>query len=479
MHSLSLHTDLYQLNMAYAYFNDNTHEKRAIFEAYFRKNPFNNGYAIFAGVERIVDYINKFEFLDSDIDYLRSLNIYSEEFLTYLKNMKFTGTLRIAKEGEVVFANEALLVVDAPLIQAQIIETALLNIVNFQTLIATKASRMRMVAKDKGLFEFGARRAQELDAALWGARAAIIGGFDGTSLVLAGKKFGLNVVGTHAHSFVQVYHDEKVAFEKYAATHKHCTFLVDTYDTLKSGVPNAIAVAKTFDPEKNVFDAIRIDSGDLAYESKEARKLLDEAGFKNTKIIVSNDLDEGTIAALSLEGAKIDSYGIGTKLITAFDQPALGAVYKVVSIEEDGHMVDVIKLSDSSEKITTPGIKEVYRVINNKTCRSEGDYITLASEDIDTSKPIKMFEEANPLIYKMINDYTLKNIHISLYENGELVYDLPSIQEIKEYSHNALQLLWDEHKRYLNPARYYVDLSQACFDNKQSLIKKYGFMKEK
>ena len=479
MHSLSLHTDLYQLNMAYAYYKDNAHERRSVFEAYFRKNPFNNGYAIFAGVERIVDYINRFEFNESDITYLRSLDLYSEDFLTYLSNLKFTGTIRVAREGEVVFANEALLIVDAPLIQAQIIETALLNIINFQTLIATKASRIRIVAKDKGLFEFGARRAQEMDAALWGARAAIIGGFDGTSLVSAGKRFGLKVVGTHSHSFVQVYHDEQVAFRKYAQTHKNCTFLVDTYDTLKSGVPNAIAVAKEFKEGQNSFDAIRIDSGDLAYESKEARRMLDEAGFKDTKIIVSNDLDEETIASLSLEGAKVDSYGIGTKLITAFDQPALGAVYKIVSIEEDGQMIDVIKLSNSIEKITTPGLKKVYRVINNKTCRSEGDYIALADEVIDTSKPLKMFEEANPLLYKMINDYTLREIHIPLYENGSLVYDLPNIEEIKAYSQHSLLLLWDEHKRYLNPARYYVDLSQACFDNKQSLIKKYGFMKEK
>jgi nicotinate phosphoribosyltransferase len=479
MQTLSLHTDLYQINMAYAYFKDNTHEKRAVFEAYFRKNPFNNGYAIFAGLERIVDYISRFKFNDDDIDYLRSLNAYNEAFLEYLKNMKFTGNIKIAKEGEVVFASEALVVVDAPLIQAQIIETAILNIINFQTLIATKASRMRMVAKNRGLFEFGARRAQEMDAALWGTRAAIIGGFDGTSLVSAGKRFGLKVVGTHSHSFVQVYHDEKVAFEKYAQSFKNCTFLVDTYDTIKSGIPNAIAVAKTFKEGVNSFDAIRIDSGDLAYQSKVARQMLDEAGFKDTKIIVSNDLDENTIAALSLEGAKVDSFGIGTKLITAFDQPALGAVYKIVSIEENDKMIDVIKISDSIEKITTPGMKNVYRVINNKNNKSEGDYIALANETIDTNKPLKMFEESNPLIYKMINDYHLIDLHVNLYKDGELVYQLPKIEQIKDYSKQALSLLWDEHKRYMNPARYYVDLSQACFDNKQALIKEFGFMKNK
>lgn len=474
MESLSLHTDLYQINMAYAYYLDNKHEKKAVFEAYFRKNPFNNGYAIFAGVERLVNYISRFEFTQDDINYLKAQGIYSEDFLDYLANLKFTGHIRCAKEGEVVFANEPLLVVEADLIQAQLIETAILNIINFQTLIATKASRIRMLVKDAGLFEFGARRAQELDAALWGARAAIIGGFDGTSLVKAGEMFDLKIVGTHAHAFVQVYQDEKVAFEKYAAAHKHCTFLVDTYDTLKSGVPNAIAVAKNFDPEKNVFDAIRLDSGDLSYQSKEARRMLDAAGFENTKITVSNDLDEDTIASLLLEGAKIDNYGVGTKLITAYSQPALGAVYKLVSIEEDSGMVDVIKISESIEKITTPGSKRVYRIVNSKTKKAEGDYITLVNEVIDTKQPLKLFEQSNPLIFKMINDYYVVDIHQDLYVDGKLTYTLPHINEIKSYSASALELLWDEHKRYRYPARYYVDLSQACYDNKQRLIKQYG-----
>ncbi|WP_423364267.1 nicotinate phosphoribosyltransferase [Mycoplasma sp. P36-A1] len=479
MESLALHTDLYQINMAYAYFNDNKHEKKAVFEAYFRKNPFNNGYAVFAGVERIVDYINRFKFTEEDIEYLRELKIYSEDFLAYLKNMKFTGNIRVCQEGEIVFANEPLLIVEANLIEAQLLETAILNIINFQTLIATKASRIRNLAKTEGLFEFGARRAQELDAALWGARATIIGGFDGTSLVIAGEKFGLKIVGTHSHSFVQVYQDEKVAFKKYAESHKDCTFLVDTYDTLKSGLPNAIEVAKTFDPNKNVFSAIRIDSGDLAYQSKEARKILDEAGFKNTKITVSNDLDEDTIASLLLEGSKIDNYGIGTKLITAYSQPALGAVYKLVAVEEDQGMVDVIKISGSIEKITTPGKKKVFRVINKLSNKSEGDYIILANEKVDEKKPLIMFEQSNPLIYKTIHNYCLKDIHIDLYIDGKINYELPHINEIKDYCYKSLDLLWDEHKRYRNPARYYVDLSQKCYENKQRLISKYGNKKEK
>ncbi|MEG0569291.1 MAG: nicotinate phosphoribosyltransferase [Erysipelotrichales bacterium] len=473
MKTLSLHTDLYQINMAYAFFNDNVHERKATFELYFRKNPFGNGYAVYAGLERIVEYLSMFKFNQEDIDYLRHLD-YSEEFLEYLSNISFTGKIRSVLEGEIVFAKEPLVIVEANLIEAQLIETALLNIVNFQTLIATKASRIKNIAATQLCMEFGSRRAHEMDAALWGTRAAYICGFDGTSLVEAGRRFGIPIMGTHSHSFVQVYQDEYIAFKKYAQSHKECTFLVDTYDTLKSGIPNAIKVANEFDSSKNTFNAIRIDSGDLAYQSKEARRLLGEAGYHDTKITVSNDLDEETIASLLLEGARIDSFGIGTKLITAYDQPALGAVYKLVAIEnEEGSIVDVIKTSDNTEKVTTPGSKVVYRIVNKDTNKSAGDYIALKDEYIDESLPLKMFDELSPLNHKMIKNFKAIDIHKDIYIDGKLVYDLPTIEQIRAFHQSSLTYLWDENRRYKNPAKYFVDLSQACWDNKRRLIEKY------
>lgn len=473
METYALHTDLYEINMAYSYFNDGIHEKKSVFEIYFRKNPFNNGYAVFAGLERVINYLENFKFTTDQIDYLKTLG-YSDDFLNYLSNLKFTGDLKSVNEGDIIFANEPIVIVEANLIEAQLIETALLNIINFQTLIATKASRFKQLCHNQTLFEFGARRAQEIDAALWGTRAAYIGGFDGTSLVEAGKKFNMPLAGTHAHSFVQVYQDEYVAFKKYAMSHEDCTFLVDTYDTFNSGIPNAIKVADELKGKIN-FKAIRIDSGDLAYQSKIARKMLDDAGYFDTKIIVSNDLDEDTICSLLLQGARIDSFGIGTKIITAYDQPALGAVYKLVAIENDDNTYeDVIKISGNIEKITTPGYKSVYRVINKDTNKAEGDMICLKSETLDVSKPIVLFDEANPLLNKTIDNYYLIDIHSKVYQNGKLTYDLKDVNIIKKYHEQQLSLFWDEHKRFKNPAKYYIDLSEKCFSNKKRLIEKYS-----
>ena len=471
MRSLALHTDLYEINMAYSFFKDNIHEKKSVFELYFRDNPFDNGYAVFAGLERVINYIQNFKFSSEDIAYLKKFD-YDQDFLDYLAHLHFTGTIRSVVEGEIVFAREPLIIVEATLIEAQLIETALLNIVNFQTLIATKASRIRNLATKQTLFEFGARRAQEMDAALWGTRAAYIGGFDGTSLVEAGKLFNIPIVGTHAHSFVQVYEDEYTAFKKYAQSNHRCIFLVDTYDTLLSGVPNAIKVANELE-DKTRFEGIRIDSGDLAYHSNEARKMLDAAGYVNTKITVSNDLDEDTIASLILEGAKIDSFGIGTKLITSYSQPALGAVYKLVSVEKAEGWVDVIKISNNIEKITNPGIKNVYRVINNNTNKAEGDYMTLTCETIDESQPLKMYNDKNPFVYKTAINYRLCNIHQTIFAAGELKYSLPEIAEIRDYHKKSLDLLWSEHKRYRYPAQYYVNFSLALYTTKHELIKKY------
>jgi len=468
--SLALHTDLYQINMAESYWEDSIHHRKAVFEVYFRKLPFGNGFGIFAGLERIIQYLEQFSFSQTDIDYLRDELGYKDDFLEYLSQLRFTGNVYSVTEGEMVFGNEPIIRVEAPLAEAQLIETAILNIVNYQTLIATKAARIKHVAGNDTVMEFGTRRAHELDAAIWGTRAAFIGGFNATSNVRAGKLFGIPVSGTHAHAFVQAYKDEYIAFHKYARRHKECVFLVDTYDTLKSGVPNAIKVAKELGDQIE-FKGIRLDSGDLAYLSKEARKMLDKAGFHSTKIIASNDLDESTIINLKSQGAKIDVWGIGTKLITAFDQPALGAVYKLASIEdENGQMVDTIKISGNPEKVSTPGLKKVYRIINTLNHKSEGDYITLQHEQPENEEKLKMFHPIHTFVSKFVTNFEAKELHHKIFDNGKLVYETPSLKEMQNYTIENLELLWDEYKRALHPEEYPVDLSQACWENKMQNI---------
>ena len=468
--SLTLHTDLYQINMMKTYWETGVYEKKAIFEAYFRKLPFENGYAIFAGLERIVRYIEQLRFSKTDIDYLRELGHYPEEFLAYLENFEFKGSIRSAVEGELVFANEPLVQVEGTLAECQLIETALLNIVNFQTLIATKASRVRMVSGDDPVLEFGTRRAQELDAAIWGTRAAYIGGCDATSNVRAGKMFGIPVSGTHAHALVQAYRDDYKAFKAYAESHRDCVFLVDTYDILKSGVPNAIRVAKEFGDKIN-FLGVRIDSGDMAYMSKKVRQQLDEAGFTKAKIYASSDLDEKTILNLKMQGAKIDVWGIGTRLITAYDQPALGCVYKLVSIEdENGVMVDTMKISNNAEKVSTPGKKQVWRITRNSDGKSEGDYIALWDERPDQLDELFMFHPVYTYINKTVTDFTARPILQPIFDNGKLVYELPKLQDIKAYKDEQIEALWDEYKRILNPEQYPVDLSQKTYDQKLASI---------
>ncbi|MCP8969481.1 nicotinate phosphoribosyltransferase [Ectobacillus ponti] len=470
--SFGLHTDLYQINMTETYWRDGIHNRRSVFEIYFRKLPFGNGYAVFAGLEKIIQYLQSFRFTESDIAYLREELEYEEEFLDYLSKLRFTGNLRSMQEGELAFSNEPLIRVEAPLAEAQLIETALLNIVNYQTLIATKACRMKQVAGNGALMEFGTRRAHEFDAAIWGTRAAFIGGFAATSNVRAGKKFGIPVTGTHAHALVQAYRDEYKAFCEYAASHRKCVFLVDTYDTLKSGVPNAIRVAKEFG-DKIEFVGIRLDSGDMAYLSKEARKMLDAAGFPQAKIIASSDLDEYTIMNLQAQGAKIDMWGVGTKLITAFEQPALGAVYKLVSIEgEKGEMLDTIKLSSNPEKISTPGLKRVYRIINKVNGHSEGDYIALEHEEPQHEERLRMFHPVHTFISKFVTDFEARELQHDIFQNGKLVYTLPDIRDIQAYAAGNLGLLWEEYKRTMNPEEYPVDLSQACWDNKMQHIQR-------
>ncbi|MGT2829838.1 nicotinate phosphoribosyltransferase [Streptococcus hillyeri] len=467
--SLTLHTDLYQINMMQVYFDQGIHNKHAVFEVYFRKLPFANGFAVFAGLERIVRYLENLRFTESDLAYLREQG-YPENFLTYLKELKLELSVKSAREGDLVFANEPIVQIEGPLAQCQLIETALLNIVNFQTLIATKAARIKSVIEDEPLLEFGTRRAQEMDAAIWGTRAAVIGGADATSNVRAGKLFNIPVSGTHAHALVQAYGNDYQAFKAYATSHKDCVFLVDTYDTLKIGVPAAIRVAKELGDKIN-FKGVRLDSGDMAYLSKQVRKQLDEAGFTDAKIYASNDLDENTILNLKMQKAKIDVWGVGTKLITAYDQPALGAVYKIVSIEDDnGKMIDTIKLSNNAEKVSTPGKKQVWRITSREKGKSEGDYITFADADVNSLDEIFMFHPTYTYINKTVKDFDAVPLLIDIFKEGKLVYKLPTLTEIKAYAKYVLDALWDEYKRVLNPQEYPVDLAQDVWDNKMELI---------
>lgn len=476
--SNALHTDLYQINMAESYWADGIHNRKAVFELFFRRLPFGNGYALFAGLERILDYLKDFHFSESDIAYLREELGYKEDFLAYLKELRFTGDVYSMVEGELVFANEPIIRIEAPLVEAQLMETALLNIVNYQTLIATKASRIKQVVQNEKVLEFGTRRAQEMDAAIWGARATVIGGVEATSNVKAGKKFGIPVAGTHAHSLVQAYKSEYDAFHAYAKRHKDCVFLVDTYNTLKIGVPTAIQVAKELGDKIN-FNGVRLDSGDIAFLSKEARRMLDEAGFHDAKIVVSNDLDEYTILNLKAQGAQVDVWGIGTKLITAYDQPALGGVYKVVSIEnENGEMEDTIKISSTAEKVTTPGRKKVYRIIDRENGKAEGDYITMHDEDPTAEKRIKMFHPVHTFISKFVTNFEARDLHVKVVEGGTIIYENPPLMDIRDYAKGNLDLLWDEYKRSLNPEEYPVDLSQKCWDNKMRNIEEVQEMVE-
>lgn len=468
--NLTLHTDLYEINMIETYWRENVADRRAVFELYFRKLPFKNGYAIFAGLERVIDYLKNLEFSKEDIEYLRKIG-HKDDFLKYLSKYHFSATVRSVQEGEVVFANEPLIQVEGDIVDAQLVETALLNFVNYQTLIATKAARIKNVAGDDPLLEMGSRRAQEADAAIWGARAAYIGGFSATSNVKAGEKFNIPVSGTHAHSLVQSFGNDYEAFKAYAKTHENSVFLVDTYDTLRSGVPAAIKVAKEF-KDKTHFLGVRIDSGDMAALSKAVRKQLDQAGFYDAKIFVSNDLDEQTIMNLKMQDAKIDVWGVGTRLITSFDQPALGAVYKLVAVEDDdGNLKGTIKLSNNANKISTPGKKQVWRITRKCDGKSEGDYITFAEQNPQTMDSIYMFNPEVPYINKTVDSFEAQPLLHEIFHEGKLVYKQPPLKVIRDFTATELEGLWSEYKRQLNPQEYPVDLSQKLYDQKMSLIK--------
>ena len=468
--SPALHTDAYELTMMQTYWQQGIGNRRAVFETFFRKMPFENGYAVFAGLDHIIRYINQLHFTDSDIEYLRSTGQFNDEFLDYLAHFEFHGNIRSMAEGELVFNHEPIVQVEGTLLETQLVETAILNVINYQIMVATKAARIKSIVGDQTVMEFGTRRAQEFDAALWGTRAAYIGGLDATSNVRAGKLFGIPISGTHAHALVQTYRNDYEAFKAYAQTHHDCVFLVDTYDTLKSGVPSAIRVAREMGDQIN-FVGVRIDSGDMAYLSKKVREMLDDAGFPDAKIIASNDLDEKTISNLKMQGAKIDTWGVGTKLITAFDQPTLGAVYKMVSVENDaGEMVDTIKLSNNVAKMSTPGKHQVWRITDRQDGKSEGDYVTLSDEDPRQLDSLFMFDPNYTFLNKTVVDFEARPLLQDIFIDGQQVYSEPSLEEIRAAKQRHLDKLWDEYKRDLNPEVYPVDLSQKCYDNKMKMI---------
>ena len=433
MRNLTLLTDLYQLTMLNGYFEKNIHEDVVVFDMFFRKNACKSGYTIVCGIEQLVEYINNLHFSEEDLKYLKSLNLFSDKFLDFLRNFKFTGDIYSVEEGTIMFPNEPIITVKAPLYQAQLIETALLTIVNFQSLIATKASRVCYAAQGDSVLEFGLRRAQGPDAGIYGARAAVIGGCNATANVLAGKMFDIPVVGTQAHSWVQKFDSELEAFQAYADVYPDkCLLLVDTYDVLNSGVPNAIKVFENLREKGYKPLGVRIDSGDLEYLSVEAKRMLDEAGFTDLSITASNDLDEHTISSLKSGKCAINSWGVGTKLITSADSPSLGGVYKLAASFEDGEIIPKIKVSEDAEKINNPGYKKVVRIYNNEH-KAEADLIMLHDEDIDTTKPLTVFHPTYTWKETTFEDYTIKDLLKPLYINGECKFEPKSISEIQKY----------------------------------------------
>lgn len=468
--NLTLLTDLYQLTMMNGYYLKNRHEQIAVFDVFFRQNDLIT-YSLAAGLEQVVEYITDLHFGKEEIEYLRSLNLFDEGFLNYLGGLKFTGDIYAVPEGVPVFPGEPILTVRAPIVQAQLIETAILNIVNHQTLIASKAAKICHAAKGDSVMEFGLRRAQGPDAGIYGARAAIIGGCGSTSNVLAGQMFDVKVSGTHSHSWVMNFPSEYEAFKAYADIYPDATLLlVDTYNTLKSGVPNAIRVFKELKAKGKKPLGIRLDSGDLAYLSKEARKMLDDAGFEDTVICASGDLDERLINSLKLQGAKINLWGVGTKLITSEDMPALGGVYKLSAmIDENGAITPKIKLSDNSAKITNPGFKTIYRVFVNGM--AEADVIALRGEKIDTAKPLTLYHPLERWKSITFENYELKEITKTIIKDGKLVYKLPMLKEIAQSSAEELNKFWEEYKRVDYPHIFKVDLSDELYALKTGMIK--------
>ena len=480
--NLTLLTDLYELTMMQGYFHAENANETVIFDAFFRTNPDGNGFSIAAGLEQVIDYVKNLHFDQEDIDYLRTVGLFTEDFLVYLKTFRFTGDIYAVPEGTIVFPREPLIKVIAPIMQAQLVETAILNIINHQSLIATKASRIVHAARNDGVMEFGLRRAQGPDAGIYGARAAMIAGCIGTSNVLCGQMFDVPVKGTHAHSWIMSFPDELTAFRTYAKLYPSaCILLVDTYDTLKSGVPHAIQVFKEM-REAGIpltFYGIRLDSGDLAYLSKEAKKMLDAEGFTDAVISASNDLDEHLISSLKDQGATINSWGVGTNLITSKDCPSFGGVYKLAAIldRDTGKFIPKIKLSENEEKITNPGNKTIYRIYSRESHKVIADLICLVDEHYDETNSLLLFDPVATWKKTLLapGTYTMRELLIPIFKDGVCVYESPKVMEIREYCQKEKETLWEETKRLVNPHEVHVDLSNELWHMKQQLLDDYHF----
>lgn len=478
--NLTLLTDLYELTMMQGYFKNPTNQT-VIFDVFYRDNPFHGSYAVMAGLEQVIDYVKNLTFSPEDIEYLQSLKLFDQDFLDYLSSFRFSGDIYAIPEGTVIFPREPMIKIIAPVMEAQLIETAILNIVNHQSLIATKASRVVYAAKGDGVMEFGLRRAQGPDAGIYGARAAVIGGCIGTSNVLAGQMFDVPVLGTHAHSWIMSFPDEYTAFKTYANMYPDaCILLVDTYDTLKSGVPNAIRVFQEMREEGISLKkyGIRLDSGDLAYLSKRAYQMLCDAGFPDATISASSDLDENLIDSLKAQGAKINSWGVGTNLITSKGNPAFGGVYKLAAIRDSDEkaFIPKIKRSENREKVTNPGDKTIYRIYNKKNRKIKADLICLTEETFDESDDMVIFDPIDTWKRTRIagGSYTLRELLVPIFQKGACVYTSPSVMELREICQKELDTLWDESRRLINPQVVYVDLSQKLYDIKKQLLDELG-----
>ncbi len=475
--NLSMLCDFYELTMSNGYFKNGFYKKNVYFDLFFRKVPDNGGFAITAGLEQVIEYIKDLHFDENDIEFLKCKGIFDEQFLDYLRNFKFSGDIYAVPEGTPVFPNEPILTVKAPAIEAQLIETFLLLTINHQSLIATKANRIVRAAQGRAVLEFGSRRAQGASGAVDGARAAFIGGCLGTACTLTDELYGVPAGGTMAHSWIQMFDSEYDAFRTYCELYPdNPTLLVDTYNTLKSGIPNAIKVFKeVLLPQGKTDCAIRLDSGDISYLSKKARKMLDEAGLENCKITASNSLDEYLIRDLMMQGAQIDNFGVGERLITSSSSPVFGGVYKLVAVENEiGEIVPKIKVSENTTKITNPHFKKVYRYFDNESGKALADELCLYDEVVDATKPRTIFDPNATWKTKTITNFTAKELQVPIFKNGECVYDSPNINEIADYCREQVSLLWDEVKRFENPHTYYVDLSKKLYEIKNILLNVYG-----
>ena len=473
--NLTMLADFYELTMLNGYLKNGMEGRIACFDMFFRKIPDNGGFALAAGLERLIHYIKNLRFTPEDIEYLRGKKLFCGEFLEYLANFRFTCDVWAVPEGTPVFPGEPLVTVRGPVMEAQFIETMVLLAVNHQSLIATKANRIVRAAQGREVMEFGSRRAQGSDGAVNGARAAFIGGCTGTSCALADRDFGIPALGTMAHSWIQMFHGELEAFRAYARVYPgSCTLLVDTYNVLKSGVPNAIkafreeVVPKGFRPR-----GIRIDSGDITYLSKEARRMLDEAGFPDCRIVASNSLDENIIRDILSQGAQVDLFGVGERLITSKSEPVFGGVYKLVAAEENGKLEPRIKLSENAEKITNPGLKQLWRFFDRESGKAFADVIALAGETMDESKPYELFDPENTWKKKKVENYCVRNLLVKIFDAGNYIYQSPALVDIRNYCREQVETLWDGVKRFENPHRYCVDLSGPLWELKNSMVRKY------